>query len=59
MFFLLSFDCLLPNQQFTVLRSCSLLSLLQGVTKSTDALLIMVELSEAQLQAALVKFIQQ
>lgn len=58
-FFLLSFDCLLPNQQFTVHCSCSLLSLLQGVTKSTDALLIMVELSEAQLQAALVKFIQQ
>lgn len=58
-FFLLSFDCLLPNQQFTVHCSCSLLSLLQGVTKSTDPLLIMVELSEAQLQAALVKFIQQ
>lgn len=58
-FFLLSFDCLLPNQQFTVHCSCSLLSLLQGVTKSTDALLIMVELSEAQLQVALVKFIQQ
>lgn len=57
MFLLLSFDHLLPHRQFTVRGSLSILSLLKGVTKNTDALLIMVKLSKAQLQAPLVKFI--
>lgn len=59
MFLLVGFDRLLRFHQFIVLSSCSLLFLPQGVAVGADALLIMVELSQDQLQAVLVKVIHQ
>lgn len=58
-FLLYGFDDLFPIHQFTVHSSCSLLFLPEGVTEDAGALLIIVKLSQDQLQAVLVKFIHQ
>lgn len=51
------FDCVFSLHQFSVPDSCSLLFLPQGFAQGADALLIMVQLSQLQLQAVLVEFI--
>lgn len=56
---LVGFDCLLPGGQFIFLYSRSLLRLSQVVAESVDALLIVVEFSQAQLQSVLVKVVHQ
>lgn len=59
MFLLVGFDCLLPFHQFIVLSSCSLLFPTQSVAEDTNAILIMIQLSQGQLQAILVKVVHQ
>ena len=59
MFLLAGFDREVSVLQFIVLGRCSLLSLPQGAADGTDALLVVVEFSQAQLQVVLVKAVHQ
>lgn len=59
MFLLVGFHRLLRVHQFTVLSSCDLLFLPQGVAEGADALLIIVKLGQTQLEAVLVKLVHQ
>lgn len=59
MFLLEGFDRQLSIHQFIVLGRGSLLFLPQGGADGADALLVVVEFSQAQLQAVLVKVVHQ